>query len=308
MSRTTTETYSGLERDQASNTYSIVPPQRSWLTDVFSEVAHNKPVIAGMAIVILLTLIALSAPLISPYDPLDFVGVDRLKSPSLAHPFGTDNLGRDVLSRVIYGTRVSLVVGLSAVGLGMTFGTALGLTAAYFGGHWDNSISRVLDVFFGIPDLLLAIALSGVLGQGIINPILAISIINIPFFARLVRAPALAEKGKEYIGAARVIGARSGRIMLKHLLPNVFPVIMVQASVSMSYAILIEASLGFMGLGVQPPTPSWGNMISEGRTFLELAPWQSVFPGLAIMTAILAFNLTGDGLRDALDPMLRGVR
>ena len=153
-----------------------------------------------------------------------------------------------------------------------------------------------------------AIALSNILGRDLINPITAITIINIPFFARLVRAPALVEREREYVQAARVTGVRPARIMLRHLLPNVFPVIMVQASVSISYAILIEASLGFMGLGIQPPTPSWGSMISEGRTYLELAPWQSVFPGLAIMAAIMAFNLTGDGLRDALDPMLRGVR
>jgi peptide/nickel transport system permease protein len=282
--------------------------QRSWLTDVFSQASRNKPVIVGMAVVVGLVLVAVFAPYLSPYDPLDFVGTNRLLPPSLAHPFGTDHLGRDVLSRVIYGTRISLAVGLASVTLGVFFGTLFGLSAAQLGGHWDNLICRILDVFFGIPDLLLAIALSNILGRDLINPITAITLINIPFFARLVRAPALVEREREYVQAARVTGVRPARIMLRHLLPNVFPVIMVQASVSISYAILIEASLGFMGLGIQPPTPSWGSMISEGRTYLELAPWQSVFPGLAIMAAIMAFNLTGDGLRDALDPMLRGVR
>lgn len=308
MSGTATGTSPGAEREEDLAFLLSGPRHRTWLTDVVSEVRSKKPVIVGMTVVVLLTIVALLAPVISPYDPLGFQAVDRLQPPSLAHLFGTDNLGRDVFSRVVYGTRVSLAVGLSAVALGATFGTTFGLLAAHLGGRWDNLICRVLDVFFGIPDLLLAIALSSILGHGLINPIVAISIINVPFFARLVRAPALGEKERDYVLAARVSGAGSGRIMLRHLLPNVLPVIIVQASVSISYAILIEASLGFVGLGVQPPTPSWGNMISKGRVFLELAPWVSIFPGLAIMTAILAFNLTGDGLRDALDPMLRGVR
>jgi peptide/nickel transport system permease protein len=169
-------------------------------------------------------------------------------------------------------------------------------------------ISRILDMFFGIPTLMLAIALSGMLGAGIINPILAISIVNIPFFARLIRGPALAEKVKPYVESGVSIGARTPRLMFTYILPNVIPVAIVQSTLSISYAILIEASLGFVGLGVQPPTPSLGSMLSEGRTFLELAPWYSIFPGLTIMIMVLAFNLAGDGLRDALDPTIRGQR
>jgi peptide/nickel transport system permease protein len=259
-----------------------------------------------MLVAALLVVLAVLAPVLAPADPLVGEGVNRLQPPSLRHPFGTDHQGRDILSRVIYGTRVSLFVGLTAVSIGATLGIVFGLTAGLLGGRVDDIICRILDVFFGIPDFLLAIALSVVLGFGLTTLITAISIINIPFFARMVRAPTLVEKGKEYIQAARVIGVGTGRMLRRHILPNVLAPMIVQASVSMSYAILIEAGLGFVGLGVQPPTPSWGGMLSEARTYLELAPWASFFPGLAIMTSILAFNLAGDGLRDVLDPTMRG--
>jgi peptide/nickel transport system permease protein len=283
-------------------------PPRSWLSDVFSEAIRSKLVVAGFLMVLLIALIAIIAPIISPYDPNEISGLERLAAPSLEHYFGTDNLGRDIFSRVLYGVRTSLVVSILSIFIGLLIGTILGLVSGYLGGGVDNVTSRILDVFYGIPTLLLAIALSAVLGTGIINPIMAIAIINIPFFARLVRGPTMGEKAKQYVQASRAIGANSSRIMFRYILPNVVPLVIVQATVSLSYAVLIEASLGFVGLGVQPPTPSLGNMLNEGRTYLELAPWFSIFPGMAIMLMIMAFNLAGDGLRDALDPMLRGTR
>lgn len=283
-------------------------PPRSWLADVFSEAIRSKLVVAGFVMVAIIALIALLAPIISPYDPYEISGLARLSPPSFEHYFGTDNLGRDIFSRVLYGVRTSLVVSMLSIFIGLLFGTVIGLISGFLGGTVDNLTNRILDVFFGIPTLLLAIALSAVLGTGILNPIIAIAIINIPFFARLVRGPTMAEKSKQYVQASRAIGADTSRIVFRYILPNVVPLVIVQATVSLSYAILIEASLGFVGLGVQPPTPSLGNMLNEGRTYLEIAPWFSIFPGLAIMIMIMAFNLAGDGLRDALDPMLRGTR
>jgi peptide/nickel transport system permease protein len=288
---------------------SVVLPkraERSWIKDVIAEAARNKLVVIGFVMAFLFIALAIFAPVIAPYAPNKIIGIDRLKPPSITHIFGADHLGRDVFSRVVFGIQTSLIVSIVSVFLGSAFGTLLGLIAGYAGGTLDTIICRILDVFFGIPTLLLAMALSGILGSGIINPIIAISIVNIPFFARLVRGPTLVEKTKLYTLAAQAIGASAHRIILMHILPNVIPLVIVQSTVSLAYAILIEASLGFVGLGVQPPTPSLGSMLSEGRTYLEIAPWYSIFPGLAIMVMVLAFNLTGDGLRDALDPTNRG--
>jgi peptide/nickel transport system permease protein len=281
-------------------------PPRSWVATAFSEALRNKVVIVGFTIAGILILLAIFAPILPLHHPNDINGDDRLLAPGLRYLFGTDNLGRDILSRVIFGMRTSLLVSLSSILLGMVLGAIIGMISGFLGGGVDNVICRILDIFFGIPTMLLAIALSAMLGTGILNPIVAIAIINIPFFARLVRGPTMAEKAKQYIQAARAIGAPTGRIIFRYILPNVIPLVIVQATVSLSYAILIEASLGFVGLGVQPPTPSLGNMLSEGRTYLELAPWFSAFPGLAIVIMVLSFNLVGDGLRDALDPMMRG--
>lgn len=282
--------------------------QRSWLADVLRDAVRNKLVVVGFAIVAFFILVAIFASVIAPYDPTKIVGASKLQGPNVEHLFGADHLGRDVLSRVIYGIRTSMIVSVASVLIGAALGTLLGLFAGYFGGKVDTLISRTLDVFFGIPTLLLAMALSSILGTGVVNPILAIAVVNVPFFARLVRGPTLAEKTKQYIEAAVALGAYAPRIMFRYILPNVIPVVIVQVTVSFSYAILIEAALGFVGLGVQPPIPSLGSMLSEGRTFLELAPWYSIFPGLAIMVMVLAFNLAGDGLRDSLDPTIRGRR
>jgi peptide/nickel transport system permease protein len=298
---------SDIHKEQVINELSLRAP-RSWIADVFSEAIRSKVVIIGFVLVMVIVLLSIFAPLITPHDPEEIIGANRLSSPSLEYPFGTDHLGRDILSRVFFGVRTSLIVSLSSIILGMVLGSMLGLISGYLGGKVDNIMSRILDVFFGIPTLLLAIALSAALGTGILNPIVAIAVINIPFFARLVRGPTLSEKTKQYVQAARAIGADTSRIIFRYIFPNIVPIVIVQGTVSLSYAILIEASLGFVGLGVQPPTPSLGNMLNEGRTFLELAPWFSIFPGLAIMLMIMAFNLAGDGLRDALDPMMRGTR
>ncbi len=283
-------------------------PARSWLGDVLYEAMRNRLVIIGFIIVILFILVAVFAPLIAPYGFDQVIATSRLTSPNSEHLFGADHLGRDILTRVMFGIRTSLIVSVTSVFFGGSIGVLLGLVSGYLGGNVDMLISRILDMFFGIPTLLLAIVLSGVLGSGIINPILAIGIVNVPFFARLIRGPTLAEKVKPYIESGISIGARTPRIMFRYILPNVIPIAIVQSTLSISYAILIEAALGFVGLGVQPPTPSLGSMLSEGRTFLELAPWFSIFPGLAIMVMVLAFNLAGDGLRDALDPTIRGER
>jgi peptide/nickel transport system permease protein len=282
--------------------------QHGQLSEALHRLTGNRVTLAGTIVVALLIIVALFADQLAPYDPIAVSGLQRLSGPSLAHPFGTDHLGRDVLSRVIFGARTSLLVGVVSITAASICGIVLGLSSAYIGGIYDEIILRLSDILFGIPALLLAIALSAVLGTGLLNPIVAIIVINIPFFIRMVRAPALVEQGKEYVAAAIVAGASTWRILFKYILPNVMPLLIIQASLNISYAILVEASLGFVGLGVQPPTPSWGGMLNEGRTFLELAPWVSVFPGLAITVTVLAFNLTGDGLRDALDPMMRGRR
>lgn len=281
---------------------------RPWIIDVFMEATRNRAVVIGFFLSALLVIIAALATWLAPYNPEAIDSTARLSSPSTLHWFGTDNLGRDILSRVLYGVQTTLFVSIVSILLGIFFGAILGLVSGYLGGWVDTIISRILDIFFGIPTLLLAIALSAVIGTGVINPIISIAIVNIPFFARLVRGPTMVEKTKPYVLSAEAIGANTGRVIFRYILPNVIPLVIVQGTVSLSYAIIIEASLGFVGLGVQPPTPSLGNMLNEGRTFLELSPWFSIFPGVAIMVMIMAFNLVGDGMRDALDPMMRGVR
>jgi peptide/nickel transport system permease protein len=229
-----------------------------------------------------------------------------LKAPSWTHPFGTDRFGRDVLSRTIYGSRIALVVAASSVAIALLVGGTLGLTGGYVGGGVDLAIGRVMDVLFSFPTLVLAIAVAAMLGPGLDNAVLAIAVVYAPFFGRVARGPVIVEREKDHVLAARGLGAGPFRIVFRHILPNVSAPLIVQASVSLAFAILIEASLSYLGLGTQPPAPSWGTMLNEGRTYLETAPWMSVFPGLAIMLAVLGFNLLGDGLRELLDPQLRG--
>jgi peptide/nickel transport system permease protein len=246
--------------------------------------------------------VAVFADLIAPVAP-DEQNFELLEaSPGRQAWLGTDRIGRDVLSRVIYGSRISLYVATVSIGSAMLVGGLLGLTAGYLGGRWDNLVSRVMDVFFSVPGLLLSVGIAAMRGPGVNSAVIAIAIVYTPIFARVMRGPVLAEREKEYVEAVRALGAGRTKVALRHVLPNVLSPFVVQGTVAFSQAILIEASLSYLGLSAQPPTPSWGNMLNEGRTHLETAPWISVFPGLAIMTAVLAFNLLGDGLRDILDP------
>jgi peptide/nickel transport system permease protein len=269
-------------------------------------VRRNRLVLFGAGLVAAMIGLALLADVVSPYDPTDMKVTDALKSPSIAHPFGTDRFGRDVLSRTIHGTRIALGVALSSIAMSVAVGGVLGMVGGYFGGWADLVIGRVMDVLFSFPTLILAIAIAAMLGPGLTNAVLAIAVVYAPLFSRVARGPVIAERAKEHVVAALGLGAGARRVILRHILPNVLAPLIVQVSVSLAYAILIEASLSYLGLGTQPPAPSWGVMLNEGRTYLETAPWMSVFPGIAIMLAVLGFNLLGDGLREALDPQLRG--
>jgi peptide/nickel transport system permease protein len=266
------------------------------------RVFRSTVVMLGGAFALLIVVMALFAASLAPQAP-DEQNFDLIEAkPGPKALFGTDRFGRDVLSRVIYGSRISLYVAAVSIGLAMLVGGALGLTAGYAGGAWDNVINRVMDVFFSIPGLLLAVGIAAMRGPGVNSAVVAIAIVYTPLFARVMRGPVLAEREKEYVEAVRALGAPRWVVALKHVLPNVVSPFVVQGTVALSQAILIEASLSYLGLSAQPPTPSWGNMLNEGRTYLETAPWISVFPGIAIMVSVLAFNLIGDGLRDVLDP------
>ena len=280
----------------------VVDPARIRWARPVRRVARSGLVLAGAFSALAILFAALFAGHIAPYPP-DEQNFDLVEArPGCKAPFGTDRFGRDILSRVIYGSRISLYVAGASIGVAMLLGGALGLAAGYLGGAWDNAINRVMDVFFSIPGLLLAVGIAAMRGPGVNSAVVAIAIVYTPLFARVMRGPVLSEREKEYVEAIRALGATRWVVALKHILPNVISPFVVQGTVALSQAILIEASLSYLGLSAQPPTPSWGNMLNEGRTYLETAPWISVFPGIAIMVTVLAFNLLGDGLRDILDP------
>jgi peptide/nickel transport system permease protein len=263
---------------------------------------RSAVVVAGVVFATLVVAMALLADVLAPHPP-DEPNWELVEAPPGARAlFGTDRLGRDILSRVIHGARISLYVAVVSIAVAMLAGGTLGLAAGYAGGGWDNLINRVMDVFFSIPGLLLAVGIAAMRGPGMNSAVIAIAIVYTPLFARVMRGPVLAEREKEYVEAVRALGATRITVALKHVLPNVLSPFVVQGTIAFSQAILIEASLSYLGLSAQPPLPSWGNMLNEGRTYLETAPWISVFPGVAIMVAVLAFNLIGDGLRDVLDP------
>jgi peptide/nickel transport system permease protein len=266
---------------------------------------RNWLLVFGLIILAAFVFVMLTANFIAPYDPVRMNVSGAQLSPSAEHWFGTDRFGRDVLSRIMYGTRVSLVVAFASVVGAVIVGSGLGVIAAYYEGPVDAIAGRVMDVFFSFPALLLAIAIAAMLGPSELNAILAITVVYCPRYFRVARAPVLGEKRADYVEAARAVGEPEYVVLFRHVLPNVVSPIIVQAALGLSSAILIEASLGYLGLGVQPPSPSWGTMLNEGRTFLQTAPWLSIFPGLAIFLAVLAFNLIGDGLRDYLDPRMR---
>lgn len=256
----------------------------------------------GAAIVLTALLAALIGPLVTPFDPSDQELALRLEGPTGLHWFGLDELGRDIFARILSGARISLMVGLIVVGVSATVGILMGSIAGYFGGRVDEGISRVIDILLAFPGLLLAIALVAVLGPSLTNVIIALTLIGWVGYARLVRGQVLRAREFEFVQAARALGASTPRILVRHIVPSVLPAVTVQATLGMAGAILAEASLSFLGLGVQPPTPSWGTMLSYGKAHLLEAPHLTVFPGLAIAVLVLGFNFLGDGLRDALDP------
>lgn len=281
--------------------------RRGQFAEVWMRLKRNRMAMLGLAIVVLLILIALSADLIADYDTVvikqNIAG--RLKPPGSEHWFGTDELGRDIFARIIHGARISLVVGMVAVSIALVTGGLLGSIAGFFGGKTDNVIMRIMDVFLSIPILLLSIMIVSVLGTSMFNLMLAIGISSMPTFARIVRASVLGVKDQEFVEAARAIGAGNFTIIMFHILPNCLAPIIVQATLRVATSILSTASLSFIGLGIQPPAPEWGAMLASGRTYLRDAWWIVVFPGLVIMITILALNLLGDGLRDALDPKMK---
>ena len=279
--------------------------QRTQLQRTFRVMTRNRLVLAGAIMVIGLVLTAALAGLIAPYSPIANNVRAATQPPSSLYLFGTDRFGRDIFSRVIYGSQITLLVAIVSVTLSALIGVTLGLVSGFYGGWVDTVIGRIFDVLFSFPALLLAIGVAAMLGPGLENAVIAISVVYAPLFGRVIRGPVLVERGKEYVEAARVLGAPSWRILLLHVFPNVLSPLTVQATITFSHAILLEAYLSFLGLGPQPPTPSWGTMLQEGRTYLETAPWMSIFPGLAIVAAVLAFNLLGDGIRDVLDPRTR---
>jgi ABC-type dipeptide/oligopeptide/nickel transport system permease subunit len=270
-------------------------------------VIKRKPLgMASAALILLLVLTAIFADVLAPYDPLAAQPEIRLAAPSWAHPFGTDDIGRDVFSRVIYGSRISLWVGLLAVGIGTFAGTIIGLVSGYWEGRLDMILQRVMDALMTLPGLILALAIVSVLKPSTTNAMLAIAVVIIPGNSRIVRGAVLSAKQNRFVEAAQAIGCRDLRIIGTHILPNVTAPILIIASIWLGNAILIEASLSYLGVGTQPPTPSWGLMLSStGRAFMEQAPWLAIFPGLAISLAVFGFNLFGDTLRDAWDPKLR---
>ena len=258
----------------------------------------------GALFVMFLLFIAILAPYITPYDPVS-QDYQRFQSPNINHWLGTDSLGRDICSRIIQGTRVSMFVGLLAVTIALFLGTNLGVLSGYYGGKIDTVLMRFIDILLAFPGLVLAMLISGLLGPSLVNAMIAVGIMLTPSFARVSRGSVLTVKNEPYIASAKTIGCSNLYIILKYILPNIMVPLSVLFSISLSIAILAESALSFLGLGIQPPAPSWGGMLHQGRQFMEIAPWVAVFPGLAIMIAVLGFNFFGDGLRDGLDPKLK---
>jgi peptide/nickel transport system permease protein len=270
-----------------------------------SRLARSKLVIASASFFLLMIVLAMTASVTAPADPLAMEPAVRFQGPSPAHPFGTDEYGRDVLSRLIYGARISLEVGTISVGISLAVGAVLGLVAGYYGRLVDMLLSRVMDILFAFPAILLAIALMAVLGSNIRNVMLAIGIVNVPIFMRVARASTMTVRSAQYMEAARASGAGDIRLLSRHVLPNIAAPLIVQSTLAFAWAIIAEAALSFLGLGTQPPTPSWGIMLSKGREFMEQSPSAVIFSGAAISFAVLSLNILGDGLRDALDPRMK---
>jgi peptide/nickel transport system permease protein len=276
------------------------PARRAW-----RRLKRRKGAVAGLIVLGLFVLLAIFASLIAPYDPAAQSWTAVRKAPTALHWFGTDEVGRDVFTRVIYGARASLLAGVISVTIALTVGVPLGLVAGYLGGWIDGLISRMTDAMLACPFLILAIALAAFLGPSLGNAMIAIGVTTTPIFVRLTRGQVMAVKVEDYVEAARAIGNPRWRIALFHILPNILPALLVQGTLSIAAAIIAEAALSFLGLGQQPPAPSWGSMLNSAQRFLTNAPWMAIWPGLAIFLTVLSFNLIGDGLRDALDPKER---
>ena len=272
---------------------------------VFRQLRRNRTAIAGAILLLLEIILAVGAPVFAPYNPLEQDFSVALHAPTPAHLFGTDDVGRDLLSRVMHGARISMSVGLISVGIGSIVGVILGVMAGFYGGILDTLLLRFMDVLLAFPGILLALAVVAVLGPGLYNVMIAVGIGGIPAYTRLARASTLSVRERDYVLAARAIGCRNGRIMARYILPNVLPPVIVLATLGIAGAILTAAGLSFIGVGAQPPSPEWGAMLSLGRQYLQRAWWVTVFPGLAIMVTVLSVNMVGDALRDALDPKLR---
>jgi peptide/nickel transport system permease protein len=278
----------------------LTPRQR-----VLRRLARRRGAMIGLAVVVFFVVLAILAPTIAPHDPLQTSWSDVRKAPTAAHLFGTDEIGRDVASRVIWGARASLLAGLVSVCISLSLGVPIGLLAGYVGGWVDALISRITDAMLACPFLILAIALAAFLGPSLTNAMIAIGISATPVFIRLTRAQVLSVKVEDYVEAARAVGNSHLRIALRHILPNVVAPLIVQATLAIAAAVIAEASLSFLGLGQQPPAPSWGSMLNTAKNYIDNAPWMAVWPGLSIFLLVLSFNLVGDGLRDALDPRQR---
>ena len=279
--------------------------KESRFKEVWDLLRQNKAAMAGLVIIVFLAALTIFGRFIMPYDPFDSIMTDNLQKPSAAHWFGTDDLGRDILSRIIDGTKISLRIGIIAVAVALVFGTFFGCLAAFYGKAVDIVIMRFMDMMLAIPDILLAIAIMTVLGPGIDKAIIAISFVTIPQYARIVRGSILSVKENDYVAAAKIVGNKDLRVLFVHILPNCVSPLIVRSTLGVSTAILDAAALGFLGLGVKPPLAEWGTMLGSGRQFIFNAPHILLFPGLAITITVIAFNLLGDGLRDALDPKNR---
>lgn len=279
--------------------------KRSQWRDILRRLTRNKLAMAGLVIVLVLILAAVFADFVSPYDPAAQDLMNMKAMPGAKHLLGTDEYGRDILSRIIYGGRVSLLVAILSIVFGLIAGGALGISAGYFGGIYDGTVMRLMDIVMAIPGFLLAVCISAALGSGVFNTALAIGIGCVPGYARLLRALVLGIRDQEYIEAARVTGASNARIMFRQIVPNILSPVIVESTLRIGGCILMISSLSFIGLGVRPPTPEWGSMVSEGRALIRSFWPMATFPGLAIMLTLFGFNLFGDGLRDALDPKLK---
>jgi peptide/nickel transport system permease protein len=303
VSKTEDVTQHSANRGFASDSSSVVP--RSLWRDAFRKLLLNKGAVIGGVFFLLIVLIALLAPVLVPHDPVQLNARNSLRPPDREFLLGTDQFGRDILSRIIYGSRISVTMGLVAVSISVTGGTILGLMAGYYRGATDTLVGRLVDVMLAFPGILLALVIIAILGPDLMNAMIAVGISATPLYIRVVRGSVMSVAQLEYIEAARVSGANNLRILVRHVLPNVSAPIIVLASLGIPSAIIAGAALSFLGLGVKPPTPDWGEMLSSGRQFMSVAWWLSTFPGLAIVLLVLAINLLGDGLRDALDPRVR---